>query len=132
MPHILVIEDDVLTAQLLEIVLSRKGGFEVTVTDDGEKISKILDSGKVDLIIMDVSLSSTLINGIKVDGLKLSRMIKENEKTAKIPIILATAHAMRGDAEKFLEQSKADDYISKPIVDHDFLIQKIKQHLSSR
>lgn len=132
MPHILVVEDDVLTAQLLEIVLSRKGGFEVTVTDDGEKISKILDSGKVDLIIMDVSLSSTLINGIKVDGLKLSRMIKENEKTAKIPIILATAHAMRGDAEKFLEQSKADDYISKPIVDHDFLIQKIKQHLSSR
>ncbi len=131
MPHILVVEDDVLTAQLLEIVLKRKGGFEVTVTDDGEKIMEILNSGKVDLIIMDVSLSNTFVNGAQVDGLKLSRMIKENESTSKIPIILATAHAMRGDAERFLEESKADDYIAKPIADHDSFIKKIRGYLKS-
>jgi len=129
MHHILVVEDDLLTAQLFEIILKRKGGFEVTVTDDGEKIMEILNSGKVDLIIMDVSLSKTFINGVQVDGLKLARMVKENDATSKIPIILATAHAMRGDAERFLEESKADDYISKPIVDHDSLIEKIKGYL---
>ncbi|CUS78621.1 CheY chemotaxis protein or a CheY-like REC (receiver) domain [Candidatus Kryptobacter tengchongensis] len=131
MAHILVVEDDALTAQLFEVILKRKGGFEVTVTDDGGKITEILNSGEVDLIIMDVSLSGTFVNGIQVDGLKLSRMIKENEKTARIPIILATAHAMRGDAERFLQESKADDYISKPITDHNFLIQKIREHLKS-
>ncbi len=130
MAHILVVEDDRLTAQLFEIILKRKGGFEVTVTDDGEKITELLNSGKVDLIIMDVSLSGTFVNGVQVDGLKLSRMIKENENTAKIPIILATAHAMRGDAERFLAESKADDYISKPITDHDALIEKIRGYLN--
>ena len=33
--------------------------------------------------------------------------------------MLATAHAMRGDAEELLVESGADDYISKPVVDHD-------------
>lgn len=131
MAHILVVEDDVLAAQLFEVILKRKGGFKVTVTDDGGKITELLNSGEVDLIIMDVSLSGTFVGGVQVDGLKLSRMIKENEKTAMIPIILATAHAMRGDAERFLQESKADDYISKPITDHNFLIQKIKEHLKN-
>ncbi|CUS88417.1 Response regulator receiver domain-containing protein, partial [Candidatus Kryptonium thompsonii] len=78
-----------------------------------------------------VSLPGTFVNGVQVDGLKLSRMIKENEITSKIPIILATAHAMRGDAERFLEESKADDYIPKPIVDHNLLIEKVKKYLQN-
>ncbi|MCS7229242.1 MAG: response regulator [Candidatus Kryptonium sp.] len=131
MPHILVVEDDIMSAQLFEIILKRKGGFEVTVTDDGQKIIELIKSGSVDLVIMDVSLPGTFVDGVQVDGLKLTRMIKENEATAKIPVILATAHAMRGDAERFLEESKADDYISKPISDHNFLIQKIKEYLKS-
>lgn len=131
MPHILVVEDDIMSAQLFEIILKRKGGFEVTVTDNGQKIIELIKSGSVDLVIMDVSLPGTFVDGVQVDGLKLTRMIKENEATAKIPVILATAHAMRGDAERFLEESKADDYISKPISDHNFLIQKIKEYLKS-
>ncbi len=131
MAHILVVEDDAMTAQLFKIILERKGGFKVTVTDDGEEIMNLLNSGDINLIIMDVSLASTFVNGVQVDGLKLSRMIKENEITSKIPIILATAHAMRGDAERFLEESKADDYIPKPIVDHDFLIKKVKEYLKN-
>ncbi|MFN3134276.1 MAG: response regulator [Candidatus Kryptonium sp.] len=129
MAHILVVEDDVMTAQLFKIILERKGGFKVTVTDNGEEIMNILNSGDVNLIIMDVSLPGTFVNGVQVDGLKLSKMIKENEVTSKIPIILATAHAMRGDAERFLEESKADDYIPKPIVDHNLLIEKVKGYL---
>jgi CheY-like chemotaxis protein len=131
MVHVLVVEDDAMTAQLFKIILERKGGFKVTVTDDGEEIMNLLNSGDISLIIMDVSLSGTFVNGVQVDGLKLSRMIKENEITSKIPIILATAHAMRGDAERFLEESKADDYIPKPIVDHNLLIEKVKKYLQN-
>jgi CheY-like chemotaxis protein len=36
-----------------------------------------------------------------------------------VPVLLATAHAMRGDAEKLLADSGADGYVSKPIIDHD-------------
>ncbi|CUS79250.1 CheY chemotaxis protein or a CheY-like REC (receiver) domain [Candidatus Kryptonium thompsonii] len=131
MVHVLVVEDDAMTAQLFKIILERKGGFKVTVTDNGEEIINLLNSGDVNLIIMDVSLPGTFVNGVQVDGLKLSRMIKENEITSKIPIILATAHAMRGDAERFLEESKADDYIPKPIVDHNLLIEKVKKYLQN-
>ena len=131
MVHVLVVEDDAMTAQLFKIILERKGGFKVTVTDNGEEIINLLNSGDVNLIIMDVSLTGTFVNGVQVDGLKLSRMIKENEITSKIPIILATAHAMRGDAERFLEESKADDYIPKPIVDHNLLIEKVKKYLQN-
>ncbi len=131
MVHVLVVEDDAMTAQLFKIILERKGGFKVTVTDNGEEIINLLNSGDVNLIIMDVSLPGTFVNGVQVDGLKLSKMIKENEITSKIPIILATAHAMRGDAERFLEESKADDYIPKPIVDHNLLIEKVKKYLKN-
>jgi len=131
MVYVLVVEDDAMTAQLFKIILERKGGFKVTVTDNGEEIINLLNSGDVNLIIMDVSLPGTFVNGVQVDGLKLSRMIKENEITSKIPIILATAHAMRGDAERFLEESKADDYIPKPIVDHNLLIEKVKKYLQN-
>jgi CheY-like chemotaxis protein len=131
MVYVLVVEDDAMTAQLFKIILERKGGFKVTVTDNGEEIINLLNSGDVNLIIMDVSLPGTFVNGVQVDGLKLSKMIKENEITSKIPIILATAHAMRGDAERFLEESKADDYIPKPIVDHNLLIEKVKKYLKN-
>ena len=40
-------------------------------------------------------------------------------------IIVSTAHAMQGDRENFLMQSGADDYISKPIVDHQKFIAQI-------
>ena len=36
-----------------------------------------------------------------------------------MPILLATAHAMRGDAEQLLAESGADGYVAKPIVDHE-------------
>ena len=131
MPHILVVEDDKPTAQLFQIILKRKGGFDVTVTDDGAEVVELVNSGKIDLIIMDVSLSGTVVDGHQVDGIQLAKMFKENEKTSNIPIILATAHAMRGDAERFLSESKADDYISKPIVDHNQFIEKIRKHLKN-
>jgi len=36
-----------------------------------------------------------------------------------VPVLLCTAHAMRGDAERLLKESGADDYVAKPITDHE-------------
>ncbi|MEY2979447.1 MAG: hypothetical protein RLZZ435_3586, partial [Cyanobacteriota bacterium] len=48
----------------------------------------------------------------------------------KLPIILVTAHAMQGDRENFLSQSGADGYISKPVVDQDAFVEKIRALLT--
>jgi CheY-like chemotaxis protein len=52
-------------------------------------------------------------------------MLKANPETAKLPIILVTAHVMEGDRENFLKQSGADGYISKPVVDHQQFVEQI-------
>jgi CheY-like chemotaxis protein len=52
-------------------------------------------------------------------------MLKADEQTASLPVILVTAHAMEGDRENFLKQSGADGYISKPVVDHEAFIHQI-------
>jgi CheY-like chemotaxis protein len=103
----------------MSFVLKRKGGFEVHVTENVGEILKIADEGNLSAIIMDVSLSNSEHNGQKVDGIYIAKLLKENPKTAAIPIILATAHSMLGDRERYMEFTKADHYISKPFHDPD-------------
>ena len=67
---------------------------------------------------MDVSLANSRWEGSAVNGVELCRLLKADPRTAAIPVMLATAHAMRGDAESLIAESGADDYVAKPIVDH--------------
>jgi len=132
MPHILVVEDDPTNAKLFELVLKRVGGFEVTVTEDAEEVIRIARDGNVDLVMMDVSLSNTQYQGEPVDGLDLTRILKSDEHTGWLPIIVTTAHAMRGDRERFLDASGADDYVSKPIEDNHALVALVHRLLDAR
>lgn len=126
MPHILVVEDDKANAKLFELVLKRVGGFEVTVTEDADLVFELATTGGTDLIMMDVSLTNTLYEGKFVDGVELSQILKSKPDTSEIPIIVTTAHAMRGDREKFLEISGADDYVSKPIEDNQAMVALVR------
>lgn len=135
MARILVIEDDPVNAELFDLVLSRMARHSVTVTEDGDFALEQYNSGSVDAVIMDVSLSNTFLHGAPVDGLRLSKAMKTGPMGVLVPILLATAHAMRDDMENFLIASAADDYISKPIVDFgklveavDRLLEKARQH----
>jgi CheY-like chemotaxis protein len=74
---------------------------------------------------MDVSLSRSIYQGKSVDGIQITQILKSDPQTAKLPVILVTAHAMEGDRENFLEQSGADGYISKPVVDHEQFVEQI-------
>jgi CheY-like chemotaxis protein len=129
MAHVLVVEDDRLNARLFEVILRRKGGFEVTVTENVSDLLRLAASGSVDLVLMDVSLANSEHEGKALDGIQITRMLKDDPVTAEIPVILATAHAMRGDKERFLEASKADDHISKPVLEQEKLIAKVREFL---
>jgi two-component system cell cycle response regulator DivK len=75
---------------------------------------------------MDVDLGNSNYQGKAVNGIQITQMLKANPKTAKVPVILVTATAREGDRENLLNQSGADEYISKPVIDYqEFLAQII-------
>jgi CheY-like chemotaxis protein len=106
MPIILLVEDNELNRDMLSRRLSRKG-FDVECAVDGDQCMEFLESGRPDLILMDINLPGR-------DGYELTREIKSNPDTASIPVIALTAHAMSGDREKTLNAG-CDDYDTKPV-----------------
>ncbi len=120
MPHIAVVEDDHANAYYIGSAL-RRAGYEVTVTEDVDKLLALASGGKVDLVVMDVSLKHSTYAGKPITGDEIARLLKDGPETAKIPILLATAHAMTGDRERLLAASKADLYLSKPMHLHTLL-----------
>jgi CheY-like chemotaxis protein len=129
MKHVLVVEDDPHNAILFRKLLERRGGFTVTLSESAEEILRLAQGGGVDLVLMDVSLANTRLEGKQVGGVELCHMIKNHPSSAGVPVILATAHAMRGDAENLLAESGADDYVAKPIVDHGAFVAQVKSLL---
>ncbi|TAD78617.1 MAG: response regulator [Oscillatoriales cyanobacterium] len=125
MKTVLIVEDDPINARVFSKILTKRGGLAVKHTEDVEEVVKIARAGEADIILMDVSLAHSTYEGKSVDGIKITQMLKQDAATAKLPIILVTAHAMEGDRESFLSESGADDYISKPVVDHQAFVDKI-------
>jgi len=126
---ILIVEDDPINVKFMSVVLVRKGGYEVVVSEDVDQIVAIARSGEVSAIIMDISLSHSIYEGKKVDGVFITRLLKRDPQTAKVPVMLATAHAMFGDRERFIAETGAEHYISKPIHDPDLFLQEIRHIL---
>lgn len=106
MPVILLVEDNEMNRDMLSRRLKRKG-FEVRMAVDGDQASEALAEELPDLILMDISLPGK-------DGHQITREIKTDPRTAQIPVIALTAHAMIGDREKAMAAG-CDDYDSKPV-----------------
>jgi CheY-like chemotaxis protein len=126
---ILIVEDDPINVKFMKVVLTRKGGFDVAVSEDVAEIKSLAASGELAAIIMDISLSRTLYDGQKVDGIFITRLLKTDPATAAVPVILATAHAMSGDRERFLAETGAEHYLSKPIHDPDHFLGEVRKVL---
>ena len=122
--RVLIVEDNTLVAKFYRMALERAGGFACTVSEDVEHILREAEAGAFDLAILDVSLSNSVYEGHPVDGITLAKMLKE--RMPKLPILIATAHAMTGDRERFLQSSGADGYLEKPIYDAQLLVEKVK------
>lgn len=123
---ILIMEDDPFTQQFYSYLFKRSN-YEIVITDNGDKFFETLDSKPVVLIILDINLKNTYIDNEKVDGVMISRMIKRDEKKSHIPILLVTAYQNKVNGRDFIEESLADDYILKPIVDFEDLLNKIER-----
>lgn len=128
---ILIVEDHALVAKFYRMALERAGGYSCLVSENVAEILSTVESGGIDLAILDISLRGSQWKGRPVDGLELARMIRERAPRA-LPIILATAHAMVGDRERLLEASGADAYLEKPVYDSERLVGLVRGLLAKR
>ena len=117
MARIVIVEDDALVAKYLKYVLDQDGRYDVVVTESGDEVLAFARDPTTVALIVDVSLRSTQLGGRYVDGLELTRAVKADPAAARLPVIVATAHAMAGDRERFLRESGADGFLRKPITD---------------
>lgn len=124
---ILIVEDDPINVKFMQVVLVRKGGFDVVVSEDVEEILALVAGGDVSAVIMDISLSRSMHLGQKVDGIYITRLLKADPVTKDVPVILATAHAMTGDRERFLADTGAEHYLSKPLHDPGHFLAEVNK-----
>ncbi len=116
---ILVVDDEIDIVKVVEARL-KHAGYEVLVVHDGQEALDRARKEKPDLILLDVMLP-------KIDGYKVCRMLKFDEKYKNIPIIMFTARAEAPDAKLGLETG-ADAFITKPF-QHEVVLAKIKELL---
>ncbi len=124
---ILLVEDDPVNVKFIQVVLTRRGGYEVVVSEDVDEILRFVREDHPVLVIMDVSLTRSLWEGRKVDGLYITKLLKQDPAMAKVPVMLATAHAMFGDRERFLRDTGAEGYLAKPIHDPDAFLKAVHE-----
>ncbi len=102
---ILVIEDDLHIQELIQFNLEQHGYRVLTVADGALGLAKALDE-KPALILLDLMLPN-------MDGLAVCKMIRQNDKTKNIPLVMLTAKSEEADIVLGLELG-ADDYVTKP------------------
>lgn len=103
--NILYVEDEEVAFSVVRRFLEKL--YQVENATDAETAINLLELKKYDLILMDISLKHS------INGLDLTRLIRNMPYYIDIPIIAVTAHAMVGDKEKILD-SGCDAYLSKP------------------
>jgi CheY-like chemotaxis protein len=129
--RILLVEDDPINIRFIQVVLTKKGGYEVLVSEDVEEILRLARESDLAAIIMDVSLSRSNYQGQRVDGIFITQLLKQDPATKHIPVLLATAHAMFGDREKYMELAGAQGYLAKPIHDPASLVDAVQAVISA-
>ena len=108
---ILVVEDNPTNMRVIRMVLGNKG-YSLLEATDGEEALVVATEGHPDLIVMDIQLP-------KMDGLEVTRRLRQTPEFKQTPIIALTASAMEGDREKIMAAG-CDEYISKPVNTRQF------------
>jgi CheY-like chemotaxis protein len=103
---ILIVEDNPANMRLIRMVLGNKG-YRLLEATDGEEALAVAIEGCPDLIVMDIQLP-------KMDGLEVTRRLRQTPGFSQVPIIALTASTMEGDREKIIAAG-CDEYISKPV-----------------
>jgi CheY-like chemotaxis protein len=103
--EILIVDDNPVNLKLIRVLLASEG-YSVHTAADAEEALAVLNGLSPELILMDVQLPG-------MDGLELTRRLKADPARRGIKILVLTAYAMKGDAEK-ATTAGADGYLANP------------------
>lgn len=118
---IAVVEDNPDNRMLVQALLEDR--YEISEYETGVEAVEGLPSDVPDLVLLDISLP-------EMDGTEVLAWIRQRDDLKAIPVIALTAHAMAGDRDKYLAAG-FDEYVTKPIVDEDVLIEAIERCLNA-
>ena len=104
-PVILAADDDDDILQLIVFRLERSG-YTVLQASDGEEALALALENRPDLAVLDVQMP-------KMDGFELTRRLRAEPATSRIPIIVLTARVQDADVQEGFDAG-ADDYLRKP------------------
>lgn len=114
---IFIVEDDEAIVEVMSIILL-DAGFSVTTAANGTTLKKNLQKELPDLIIMDIWIGEE-------NGAKLTKQLKANTRTKRIPIIMISAN---NETKKIAEEAGADDFLAKPF-DITQLAAAVEKHI---
>lgn len=105
--NILMVEDNLINQKVAEKILSRLG-YKVDIATNGQIAYEMAQQNEYDVLLMDIQMPV-------MDGVEATKKIRHLENQIRQPQIIAvTAHARKGDRERYLAAGM-NDYISKPI-----------------
>lgn len=119
---ILIVDDEEDIVELIKYNLKTEG-YVILTAGTGEQAIKSARKSRPDLIVLDLMLPG-------IDGLEVTRYLKNNDQTADIPIVMVTAKGEESDVVTGLELG-ANDYISKPFSPRE-LVARIRAILRRR
>jgi len=119
MKNIALVEDNPDNRLLVRVILEEF--YTISEYASGIEAMAGLRQNQPDLVLLDVSLPG-------MDGTEVLRRIRTEPSLRHLPVIALTAHAMAGDREKYLALG-FDDYVTKPIVDENLLLDAIRRAL---
>jgi two-component system phosphate regulon response regulator PhoB len=120
MKKILIVDDQMEVRELVDVTL-RASDVTILKAGSGEEAVKISRKEKPDLIIMDIMMPG------KIDGIEATRILKSDEATRGITILILTAKGQKNDKEKGFAVG-ADGYFIKPFSPLE-LIKKVEEVL---
>jgi DNA-binding response OmpR family regulator len=102
---VLVADDDTDILELVTFYL-RRAGHSVVIAHDGEEALQLVDERRPDAVILDIMMP-------RMTGYEVTKIMRENEETSDIPVILLSARAGGADMAHGFHLG-ADDYVRKP------------------
>lgn len=113
---VMVVDDDSMFRELVSEILTQ-GGYKAVAAEDGQKAWDLMQTTTVDMAVLDLNMPN-------MDGLELTRKIRDDRRYKDLPILLLTVRALVEDQVTGFERG-ADDYLTKPF-DSKMLLARVK------